>query len=254
MKKHKQPSRRDVLATGLAAIGALMLPGCGRKVELPPTYGNILRMGDNLTYLAHRKILPGKALVREYHRSDISSFPATGTLNPATSEHALHREAYEKLLKGNFQDWRLSVEGKVARPGLYSLNDLMRLPARTQITRHTCEEGWTAIGEWTGVPLSKLLDAAGILPTARFVNFYAFDGYADAIDLIDALHPQTILAYAMNGKTLPIQHGAPLRLRLETQVGYKSMKYLHRIMVADEFDDMGKDGSIQNGWAWYVGI
>ena len=125
---------------------------------------------------------------------------------------------------------------------------------RTQITRHTCEEGWTAIGQWTGVPLSAVLDAVGVLPAARFVVFHSYDGWIDSIDMSDARHPQTILAYGMNGRDLPIPHGAPVRLRVERQIGYKSMKFLRRIVVTDKFDDGGKDGNIQNGWAWYTGI
>ena len=111
------------------------------------------------------------------------------------------------------------------------------------------EEGWSAIAEWTGVPLSAVLNSAGILPTARFVNCYAYDGYMESIDMLDAFHPQTILAYGMNGKNLPIQQGAPVRLRVETQIGYKSVKYLERIVVTDEFVDTG-----DSGWSWYVGI
>jgi DMSO/TMAO reductase YedYZ molybdopterin-dependent catalytic subunit len=158
------------------------------------------------------------------------------------------------LQGGGFGDWRLSVEGLVARPGSYSLADLKRFPSRTQITKHVCEEGWSAIGEWTGVALSRVLDAAGLLPAARFVNFITYDGWADSIDMLDALHPQTLLAYGMNGRDLTVPHGAPVRLRVERQVGYKSMKYLQRIVVKDEFDDGGKKGYIQRGWSWYVGI
>jgi DMSO/TMAO reductase YedYZ molybdopterin-dependent catalytic subunit len=128
------------------------------------------------------------------------------------------------------------------------------MPARRQITKHTCEEGWSAIAEWTGVPLRTVLEAAGILPSARFVNYYAYDDIAEGIDMLDALHPQTILAYGMNGRDLPLAHGAPLRMRVETQLGYKSVKFVERIVVKDEFDDLGKIGSLQNGWAWYVGI
>jgi DMSO/TMAO reductase YedYZ molybdopterin-dependent catalytic subunit len=142
----------------------------------------------------------------------------------------------------------------VAAPRSFSLAELKALPRRTQITRHTCEEGWTAIGEWTGVPLSRLLDTVGILPTARFVVFHAHDDWVDSIDLLDALHPQTILAYGMNGHDLPLVHGAPLRLRVERQIGYKSMKYIRRIVVTDEFDNGGAKGNTQNGWAWYTGI
>lgn len=252
MKKRRLITRRRAIITGMASVGGLIL---ARSPEhLPPTYGNLLRMGDTFTYAAHRGLLPPDSLVREYSESDISSFPATGTTNPGVSVESEMGEAYRRLQAGAFADWRLAVEGRVATPRAFSLAELKRLPARTQITRHTCEEGWTAIGKWTGVPLSLVLDAAGILPSARFVAMHTFDGWVDSIDLLDALHPQTILAYGMNGRDLPIQHGAPVRLRVERQVGYKSLKYLHRIVVTDEFDDGGESGSIQNGWAWYVGI
>jgi len=139
----------------------------------------------------------------------------------------------------------------VSNPGLYSLNDLYKFPSRTQITRHTCEEGWTAIGQWTGVPLSVVLNNAGIMASARFVNFYTYDRRMDSIDMFDAFHPQTILAYGMNGRDLPVPHGAPLRLRVETQIGYKSLKFLERIVVTDEFLDVGNR---PRDWAWYTGI
>jgi DMSO/TMAO reductase YedYZ molybdopterin-dependent catalytic subunit len=254
MSKQSIISRREAIMSGLAAMGGLILPGCTRVGQLPPTYGNILRMGDALTYAAHRSLLPGQSLVREYSHRDISSFPATGTINPGDTSSPYHSELYARLHHNNFSDWRLSVEGLVSRPGLYSLEDLMRLPSKSQITRHTCEEGWTAIAEWKGVTVRRVLEASGILPAGRYVSFYAFDGFEDCIDMIDALHPQTILAYGMNGKQLPVPHGAPVRLRLETQIGYKSMKYLQRIVVKERFDDHGKNGSIQNGWSWYNGI
>lgn len=248
MKRKVKMTRRQALAAGLSSLGAaLMLPGCSKP--LPPTYGNILRMGDQLTYVAHRALLPGQSLAKEYSFGDISSMPATGTTNPADTRQSGYNEEYQRLHKGNFEAWRLTVNGSVSMPGSFSLLDLQKLPSRTQITRHTCEEGWTAITEWTGVPLSTLLQAVGIKPTARYINFYAYDGYADSIDLYDAFHPQTILAYGMNGKLLPTPHGAPLRLRVEKQIGYKSMKYLNRIEVTDDFVDQG-----DIGWAWYTGI
>jgi DMSO/TMAO reductase YedYZ molybdopterin-dependent catalytic subunit len=252
METKRLITRRRALIAGAASVGGLLLPRYWQ--DLPPTYGNILRMGDTLTYAAHRTLLPGQSLVREYSHRDITSFPATGTTNPGDLNRSGLSEAYRRLQSGAFRDWRLSVEGRVHSPQSFTLADLKRLPARTQITRHTCEEGWSAIGEWTGVPLSLVLNVAGILPTARFVMFYSYDDWADSIDLLDALHPQTILAYGMNGQDLPIPHGAPIRLRVERQMGYKSMKYLHRIVVKDEFDDGGKKGNIQNGWAWYTGI
>lgn len=241
-----------MLVSGLASLGGLLLPGCGKN--LPPTYGNILRMGDVLTYTAHRSLLPRQSLAREYSHKDISSFPATGCTNPGDPARPRPNESYQRLLSGAFSDWRLSIEGLVAKPGSYSLADLKRFPSQTQITKLACEEGWSAIAEWTGVQLSRVLEAAGILPSARFVNFLTFDDNPDGLDMLDALHPQTILAYGMNGGDLPIPHGAPVRLRVAKQLGYKSLKYLQRIVVTHDFDDGGKKGTIQNGWSWYAGI
>jgi len=245
-------TRRRAITAGLASVGGLLL---GRyPKDLPPTYGNLLRMGDTFTYATHRALLPRRSLVKEYTPADVTSFPATGTTDPGTAVKSPLGEAYRRTRSGGFADWRLAVEGRVATPRAFSLAELKQLPQRTQITRHTCEEGWTAIGQWTGVPLSHVLDAVGLLPTARFVVFYSYDDWVDSVDLLDALHPQTILAYGLNSRDLPIAHGAPLRLRVERQLGYKSMKYLRRIVVADEFDDGGSSGNIQNGWAWYTGI
>jgi DMSO/TMAO reductase YedYZ molybdopterin-dependent catalytic subunit len=257
MKKSNLILSRRQLLTGLTSAGGLMLGGCSSK-ELPPTYGNVLRMGDLMTYRAFRTLLPTNVLAREYTHRDISSTPAVGTANPGDSKEASFNPErgpiYDRLRAGDFSDWRLRVEGQIARPASFSLADLKRMPSRTQITKHSCEEGWSAIAEWTGVPLRTVLDAVGVKPTARFVNYYAYDDNAEGIDMFDALHPQTILAYGMNGRDLPLAHGAPLRMRVETQLGYKSVKFLDRIVVADEFDDLGKIGSLQNGWAWYVGI
>lgn len=254
MPNRKPISRREVIVGGLATVGGLLLPGCNKQITLPPTYGSLLRLGDNLTYVAHRTLLPGQRLSREYGHQDICSFPATGTVDPGEPGKPNSSELYRRLQGGGFADWRLTIEGSVVRPGSYSLADLKRFPSRTQITRHTCEEGWSAIGEWTGVPLSRVLDAVGLLPSACCVCFYSYDDWADSIDLLDALHPQTLLAYGMNGRDLPIPHGAPVRLRVERQIGYKSMKYLQRIVVKDMFDDGGDKGNPKNGWAWYTGI
>jgi DMSO/TMAO reductase YedYZ molybdopterin-dependent catalytic subunit len=229
MKTTRLITRRRDIITGLASAGGLMLTRYSK--DLPPTYGNLLRMGDTLTYAAHRALLPRQSLVREYSPKDITSFPATGTTNPGVSQESARGEAYRRLQSGAFGDWRVSVEGRVARPRTFSLAELKQLPSRTQITRHTCEEGWSAIAQWTGVPLSLVLDAAGILPTARFVVLYAYDDWIDSLDLLDALHPQTILAYGMNGRNLPVPHGAPVRLRVERQLGQKSTKYLQRIVL-----------------------
>jgi len=251
MKPTKLITRRRAIITGVAAVGGLVVTRDWK--HLPPTYGNLLRIGDNLTYAAIRA-LPKPSLVKEYSRADISSFPAINTTDPGTIAGSALGDAYRRLRGGAFAEWRLSVEGRVATPRTFSLDELKHLPSRTQVTRHVCEEGWSAIAEWTGTPLTLVLEAAGILPTARFVLFYSYDDWFESIDMLDALHPQTILAYGMNGRDLPIPHGAPVRVRVETQLGQKSIKYLQRIVVIDQFDDGGKKGSIQNGWAWYMGI
>ena len=244
-------TRRRAIFTGLAAAGGLALTRDWS--DMPPTFGNILRMGDTLTYAAFR-MLPRHRLAREYTPADISSMPAHGVLDVALPGGRETPDDYRRVLDAGFAGWRLSVEGRVATPRSFSLTELKQLPSRTQITRHVCEEGWSAIAQWTGVPLRTLLETVGILPTARSVVFHSYDQWAVSIDIPDALHPQTLLAYGMNGRDLPIPHGAPVRLRLETQLGQKSVKYLRRIVVKDEFDDGGKNGEIQNGWAWYMGI
>lgn len=256
MKKRTDKILRRTFVKGMVSSSIATLAGCGQSE--PPTYGNILRMGDWLTYKSHRLLLPLDSLAREYELSDISPAPAIGTTNPADPErggvHPEYAPEYGALLKDEFASYGLRIEGLVARPGVYSLPDLKRFPSRTQITRHTCEEGWSAIAQWTGVPLRTVLESAGIMPNARYVQFHAYDGWGDGIDMIDALHPQTILAYGMNGRDLPVPHGAPLRLRVERQIGYKNMKFLRSIVVTEKFDDHGQFGSLQAGWSWYVGV
>ena len=247
-------TRRDVLTGGLVAAGGLLVPGC--TTPMPPTYGHLLRLADNVTYAAHRALLPGQRLAREFTRADISSFPAIGTTDAGNAAqpafHADHGPVYDRLRHAGFVDWRLHVEGRVARPGTYTLADLHRLPAQTQVTRHACEEGWSAIAEWHGVRLRDVLEAAGIQPDARFVVAEAYDVWVDSIDMVDALHPQTLLAYGMNGGALPVPHGAPLRLRVATQLGYKSIKFLRRLVVTDTFPEHASP--VPAGWAWYAGI
>ena len=245
-------TRRRAIVAGLASIGGFVVarsPG-----ELPPTYGSLLRMADNLTYAAHRALLPQQALAREYAEKDITSFPAIGTTDPTAGATPERAGAYRRMRGAAFAEWRLSVEGLVARPRAFSLAELKELASRTQITRHTCEEGWSAIARWTGVPMSAVLEAVGILPAGRFVVSYSYDGFANSIDMLDAFHPQTILAHGMNGGDLSVAHGAPLRLRVERQLGYKGLKYLERLVVTNEFDDGDTKGDLANGWAWYTGI
>ena len=252
MKTVRPVTRRAAIAAGLTTVGGLVVARW--PDHLPPTYGHLLRMGDTFTYAIHRAVLSNQALIREFPRDAVTSFPAIGTTDPGATIATPLGEAWKQQRDGGFADWRLSIEGLVARPRTFSLDELRRMPARRQITRHTCEEGWSAIAEWTGVQLGLVLEAAGLLPNARFLVSHTVDQWVDCMDLFDALHPQTILAYGMNGRDLPVPHGAPVRLRVERQLGYKSLKYLQKIVVTDTFDDGGMAGSIQNGWSWYAGI
>lgn len=157
----------------------------------------------------------------------------------------------------SFTDWRLWVDGLVARPSSFSLGDLKRFPSRSQITHQACEEGWSFIAEWTGVPLSYMLDLVGVRPQAKYVVLLPFDAAWDSLDMPDAWHRQTLLAYGMNGQQLPTAHGAPIRLRVARQLGYKSVKYLSHIMVTDTLKNIGKglgSSSPEVGYSWYAGI
>ncbi|QRF63373.1 molybdopterin-binding protein [Variovorax paradoxus] len=254
------PSRRNFLMGLASGAGAFALSGCDRLAE-DTGVDAVLRHTEKLTLASQRVLVSRKALAREYAEADISPvFRANGTQMPDSTEYA-------RLLEGEFKDWRLQVDGLVRRPGSLSLAELKRLPSRTQITRHDCVEGWSAIGKWEGVPLAYVLDAAGLKPGARYVVLHcaddlekALDGsgrYYESIDLIDAYHPQTILAYGMNGENLPVAHGAPLRLRVERQLGYKHAKYLMRIEVVDSYGALygGKGGFWEDrGYEWYAGI
>jgi len=242
-------TRRRFLSAA-ATTGALSLTGC-QKHSLPPTYGSLFGLSDALSFAAQRWLLRRQPLAREFRRDQISArFPAINTTNPPDRE-------YQQQRAGHFADWRLSVDGLVASPGELSLADLKAFPSRSQVTLHCCEQGWSAIAEWTGVQLSTLLQAVGTKPEARYVVFYSVDDWWDSLDMFDALHPQTLLAYGMNGGELPVQHGAPLRLRVERQLGYKQLKYVGGIEVTDRLDNV-RDGTgavgVALGYPWYAGI
>ncbi|MDB5651120.1 MAG: molybdopterin-binding protein [Hyphomicrobiales bacterium] len=253
------PRRRFL--TGLAASAATVsLGGCDQVVQ-NDSVRRVLRTAERLTMTTQRALLSQDALAREFSEADISPvFRANGTSMPTG-------EAYAELVDTQFRNWRLVIDGLVAKPLSLSLADLKALPARTQITRHDCVEGWSAIGKWAGVPLGLLLQSAGLAPNARYALFHCADEmektsdgsgqYYESIDLIDALHPQTILAYRLNGQDLPVANGAPLRLRVERQLGYKQAKYITRIEVIDSFATRarGKGGYWEDrGYEWYAGI
>jgi len=253
-------SRRRILAGLISGAGTALLAGCDRMTQ-NTEFAALLRNTEKLTMGSQRLLLGRQSLAREYGLADLSPvFRANGTQAPESEE-------YNRLREDGFADWRLRVDGLVQQPLNLSLSDLKRLPSRTQITRHDCVEGWSAIGQWQGVPLGRILDIAWLKPGARYVVFHCadelettFDGsgrYYESIDLLDAYHPQTILAYAMNGDDLPVAHGAPLRLRVERQLGYKQAKYLMRLEVVSAFDTLwgGRGGYWEDrGYEWYAGI
>ena len=250
-------TRRSALAGLVGGSSGLLLSGCERFVQIPGAM-RMLENAEVLSHYAQRALLrDGRPLAREYARADISkNFKANGTTRPPG-------EDYARLAMSEFADYRLKVDGMVARPLDLSLAQIRDIPSRTQITRHDCVEGWSAIGEWTGVPLSTLLQMAGLGNGTQYIVFHCADEllgqgmYYESIDLIDAFHPQTILAYAMNGETLPIPHGAPLRLRVERQLGYKMAKYVMRIEAVSSFASLGRGrgGFWEDlGYEWYAGI
>jgi DMSO/TMAO reductase YedYZ molybdopterin-dependent catalytic subunit len=250
-------TRRQMLLRGSSVLGGLLLAGCDRLTNAP-SFQRVLESAEGLTYRTQRLVLRSGALAREFRESDLSPvFRSNGTSFPDT-------ELYRRLLENQFADWRLTIGGLVAKPLGLSLPALRGMPARTQITRHDCVEGWSAIGKWTGVPLGYVLNLARLLPQARYVVFQCADSlgsdtdtYYESIDLVDAFHPQTILAYELNGKPLPIQNGAPLRLRVERQLGYKHAKYIVGIDVVASLGGIrgGKGGFWEDqGYEWYAGI
>lgn len=252
-------NRRRWLAGVAATLGAAFVSACDR-VTGSPAVQQALRMAEGLTRRTQRLILPRGALAPTYSRADISTdFRPNGSIDPQASD-------YLALKANSFIDYRLVVDGLVERPLSLSLAELRSRPSQSQITKHDCVEGWTSIAEWTGVRLETLLDEAGLKPEARYIVFHCFDAldqtedgerYYESIDLVDARHPQTILAWAMNGETLPVPHGAPLRLRVERQLGYKHAKYIRRIEVVESFAGLGagKGGYWEDrGYEWYAGI
>lgn len=241
-------SRRKLIIGG-ASAGGILLAGAATR------YSNeLFRVGEDLSRVTHRLLLRNNPLAREFTARDISrNFPAIGTTMPES-------ESYQRLLHGRFTEWRLPVGGLVDKPLSFSLADLQAMPARTQITAHSCERGWTAIAEWTGVPLSRVLELVKPQPKARWVAIHCADGWWDSysLDQFEALHPQTLLTYGMNGGDLPVQHGAPVRLRVERQLGWKSLKYVDRIELVEDYRQLGYGkGSLvadEYNFQWYGGI
>lgn len=252
--------RRQLIARagGLAAAaGALPLLSACDAINEAPAVRKILSMGEEMNRASQRALMDRNALAREFSRADLSPyFRPNGTRLPAGA-------AYAAQAASGFADWRVKVTGLVAQPLSLSMADIRAMPQRTQITRHDCVEGWSAIGQWTGVPLARILAAAGVRDSARYIVFRCADRIGDALyyescDMIDALHPQTIMAWALNDAVLPIANGAPLRLRIERQLGYKQAKYVQGIEAVASLDAIGagKGGYWEDriDYEWYAGV
>ena len=253
----QENGRRRFLRRTLAAGSVLLLTGCER-LSRSEWFTRILASAEKLTLGTQRLLLPRKAMAQEFTEADLSpSFRSNGTDNPDNAD-------YQALAANRFADYRLQIGGLVAHPRAYSLDELKALPSRTQITRHDCVEGWSAIGKWKGAQLSRVLEQVKPQPSARYVVFYCADPmdetgmrYYESIDMEDAWHAQTLLAYELNDEPLPIGNGAPIRVRVERQLGYKMAKYIMRIELVDRLDNIagGRGGYWEDqGYEWYAGI
>src|SRR5947209_2514998 len=246
-------NRRGFIATGASG---LLLGGCDR-LNNSPGFRSVLRSAEKLTMASQRLVSPREALAREFSEADMSpNFRSNGTAMPGTSEYAQH-------LAEQFANWRLRVDGLVTRPLSIPLQALRSIPHRVQITRHDCVEGWSAIAKWHGLQLSRILDQAGLSTRAKYIVFHCADRFGDkpyyeSVDLVDAFHPQTIIAWGMNGHLLPVANGAPLRLRVERQLGYKQAKYIERVEAVDSLARVygGKGGYWEDNvdYEWYAGV
>lgn len=250
-----RPSRRSLIRTGLAAVtGATALSVANRLAEryglLPPDNSGLYGPGETLTYAAQR-LITGHSLARELPPSQISN-PAFAYGRPPEGE------AFERLRLTGFRDWRLQVSGMVARPMSFSIPELKSFSSYSHITQIVCEEGWSSVAQWTGVRLSRVLEAAGIRPRAKFVAYYSIQpNWWDSMDMEDALHPQTLVSYGMNGAELPIRNGGPLRMRVPRQLGYKSVKWITHMIVTDNLKTLGNglgSGARERNYAWYAGL
>ena len=252
-------NKRQFLQRALAGVSTLALAGCDR-LTMSPWFTKVLSVGESLNQSVHQLVGGRRSMAQEFSVSDLSPlFRANGSINPSDVP-------YRAMVADGFASWTLTVDGLVEQPAALTLAQLRAMPSRTQITRHDCVEGWSAIGQWTGVPLAQVLALARPKPNARYVVFHCADTYGkggtktpyyESVDMDDAYHAQTILAYALNGKPVPVANGAPLRLRVERQLGYKHAKFVTRLELVESFSHLGrgKGGYWEDrGYQWYAGI
>jgi DMSO/TMAO reductase YedYZ molybdopterin-dependent catalytic subunit len=248
-------SRRRLITTGIAtaagASGIVVAAKLAARYGLiPPDSGGIYGPGETLTYAAQR-LLTRHSLAREFSPSQVSNAPFANEVAPLGEEFRRHQQSA-------FADWRVVVDGMVTRPGSFSVAELKGFPRRSHITMIQCEEGWSYIAEWTGVPLAHVLEVAGVRPQVRYVVYRSIQtDWWESIDMADALHPQTLLTYGMNGGELSVGFGGPLRMRVSRQLGYKSVKYITRLTLTDNVKQFGKGvggANPEGGYAWYAGV
>jgi len=247
-------SRRALIKTGIAAAaGVVGLPAIARIAQrhgmIPPDTGGAFGVGETLNYATHR--LTRNSMAREFPPDKISAKPFANELAPPSA-------AFRRLQAGGFADWRLAIDGIVERPAALSVAQVKSYPSHSHITLIQCEEGWSYIAKWTGTQLSHVLDRVGVHPRAKYVVYFSIEkDWWDSIDLDEALHPQTLLAYGLNDGELPVANGGPLRMRLPRQLGYKNVKFITRLTVTDDLKKFGKglgSSSPEQGYAWYAGI
>lgn len=242
-------TRRSLLAGGVtAAVAALggAATAAGRRFGLvPPDAEGVFAAGNTLSYAAHR-LFGRNALAREFPRSLIAAKPFANKISAPTEAFARHEAEH-------FANWRLDVRGLVDTPAPLSVDTLRRMEVRSQITSVNCEEGWSYVAEWIGTPLSTVLKACGMRASAKYVVYFADDGWWDSIDIDEAMHPQTLVTWGMNGGLLPVPFGGPIRMRVPRQLGYKSVKFIDRLLVTDSVADLKISTSVRS-YAWYSGI
>jgi DMSO/TMAO reductase YedYZ molybdopterin-dependent catalytic subunit len=247
-------TRRKLIVGGLAGLGGVAAAGrlAAQYGLVPPDGGGIYGPGATLNYATHRLLTAG-ASAREFAPQKISKTPYPNGKPPKD-------EIFVKQIANVFLDWRLEVAGMVERPASFSIAELKGFPASSQITQLACEEGWSYVAEWKGVALSHVLRLAGVSPLAKFVVYETLPikGFTfDSIDIEEAMHPQTLISYGMNGVDMPIEFGGPLRMRVPRQLGYKSVKYIAKVTATDSLKGFGKGlGSMdaEYGYSWYAGI
>jgi DMSO/TMAO reductase YedYZ molybdopterin-dependent catalytic subunit len=227
--------RQAIQILGMSGIGYL-LSGCSN--ELTTQVGNL---SEPLNQSFGELLLKPQILIPEFAKSAID--PTALLLN-----------SYNGTPEIDLEEYRLTIDGEVKFPTKLDLNALKQLPQTSIIMQHLCVEGWAAIVQWGGFQLRNL--AAIVQPhhSVKYVLFQSADQYTESWDLNSALHPQTLLAYQMNGQSLPANNGAPLRLAAPIKLGYKQSKWVTKVTFASKIPQGGKGYWEEQGYEWFGGI